>query len=342
MLTIGIPTFNRPDMLPTAIRSALNQTVAVKVIVTDNGDSSPTEEILSAPEFASVRYIKTNQKGAWPNWRAAAQACTTDYFAWLQDDDVIRGNDPENPGTYAERIVDAMDYFPDCNVWMARLQCAYTAELGMPGDGNYPHIPMDMLNGKPARWAAAGDVFIPSCYVTAWSLSPAQAFRVNDRFFEALQAMPEGAEMMIERLFPAYLSLGRPMVFDPTVAGYWVQHTRMLHLAQNMDAAEGVRQQTRALRCLDLMMDDIESRAVDWRAMLGNWVKWIRLSRLEEWAKNAKDTHRGVERGPYIDQVISIISKPVDDLKRLMPKRDDWVADMFSLPQEPANASAPA
>ena len=324
VLTIGIPTFNRPEMLPNALRSAINQTRRTSVIVTDNGDPEATTKVLRTDEFRhrDITHIVTEQPGAWPNWRAAARACKTKYFAWLQDDDVIRA-------TYAERIIDVMDYFTDTNVWMARLACAYTTENGMPGDGNFPHVPMDMLHGNPARWPGGGDVLAATSYVTAWSLSPAQAYRVNDRFFAALEAMPDGAEMMIERLFPAKVALGDPIIFDPIIAGYWVQHGRMLHLLMNADKDESARQQERSLRCLDLMMQDIEQRAIDWQSMLANWVKWIRLARLEDWLNAARIVHPGVTRGPYLDRVIAVLQKPLDDIKRLMPPRHDWVSEMF-------------
>lgn len=72
MLTIGIPTYNRPEFLTKALRSAINQTRPVHVIVTDNGQSGPTEEILASDEFksAGIRYLKTDQPGAWPNWHS--------------------------------------------------------------------------------------------------------------------------------------------------------------------------------------------------------------------------------------------------------------------------------
>ena len=43
------------------LRSALNQTRPVRVIVTDNGDRGPTEAILASDEFraAGITYIKT-------------------------------------------------------------------------------------------------------------------------------------------------------------------------------------------------------------------------------------------------------------------------------------------
>jgi glycosyltransferase involved in cell wall biosynthesis len=305
LLTIGIPTYNRPEFLPKALRSALNQTRDVRVIVTDNGNPEPTEEILASDEFRGrVRYIKTTEPGAWPNWRAAAEACETEYFAWLQDDDVVRS-------TYAERITDVMDYFPDVNCWLARLACAYNSELGMPYKGNCPLVPMDLLQGRPSRWLG-GPILTATSYVTSWSLSPAIAYRNNDRFHQALKAMPVKADIFIERLMPSYVSVHSPIVADPIIAGYWVQHTRMLHLHQNADIDQAREQLNNSFATLDLLMDEIEGSGADWRSMVRNWLGFIPFDHLRGWLDGVKARRlpAGTVRGRYLDEVVSVLSEP--------------------------------
>jgi glycosyltransferase involved in cell wall biosynthesis len=313
-LTIGIPTFNRPEFLPKALRSALGQNRPVRVIVTDNGDSAPTEGILASEEFkeAGITYIKTTEPGAWPNWRAAAEACETEYFAWLQDDDVVRN-------TYADRIIDVMDYFPDVNCWMARLACAYSAELGMPYKGNCPLVPMDLLSGKPARWMG-GEIIAATSYVTSWSLCPALAYRNNARFREALRAMPVQADIFIERLMPAYVSVGAPIVADPIIAGYWVQHTRMLHLAQNADIDEARIQINNSFATLDTLMDEIEASGADWRQALRNWLGFIPFDHLKGWMDGVKPRRLppGTNRGRYLDEVLKVLVLPGIQHRRML------------------------
>jgi glycosyltransferase involved in cell wall biosynthesis len=305
MLTIGIPTFNRPEFLPKALRSAINQTQPVRVIVTDNGQTGPTQAILDS-EFAGadIRYIPTEEQGAWPNWRAAALACETEYFAWLQDDDVVRD-------TYAERITDVMDYFPHANCWMARLACAYTSELGMPYKGNCPLVPMDLLTGRPACWHG-GEIMTATSYVTSWSLSPALAYRNNDRFRQALAAMPVQADIFIERLMPAYVSVGAPIVMDPIIAGYWVQHSRMLHLHQNADINQAREQLTNSFATLDVLMDEIVASGTDWKGMVSRWLGFIPFDHLRGWMNGvkARQLPAGTVRGRYLDEVIRVLGEP--------------------------------
>jgi len=313
-LTIGIPTYNRPHMLPRALRAALDQSIPVRVVVADDGDPGPTREILASPEFAGrdVTHLETGAVNAWQNWRAAAEAAQTEYFAFLQDDDTIRAN-------YAERIVHVLDYFPDANLWMARLQSGYgrgDQVLGLPYKGSCPWVPMDFMTGNPSRWLG-GEILAASSYLTSWTLCPGQAFRVNDRFREALTAMPEDADMFIERLLSARVAVGGPIVVDPIVCGYWIQHPGMLSREQNSSVDEIHRQVASFLKCLDTTMDIIEARGTDWAAMVRKWLGWIPPDMLKGWVDNVAKIPESVGRGRYLDRVIGVMSEPFEHFKRI-------------------------
>src|ERR1700677_1114083 len=95
-LTIVIPTFNRPELLPRAVESALRQTEPVQIIIVDDGDTDKTEAVLYANKWNGVRHLKTGATYAWDNWRAGLEAADTEFVAILQDDDKVRS-------TYANR-----------------------------------------------------------------------------------------------------------------------------------------------------------------------------------------------------------------------------------------------
>src|SRR5512146_1653663 len=114
-LTVGIPTYNRPDMLPRAIGSALAQTIPVKVLVSDDGDTyDRTAGIVAGLRDEAERgghILECYQSGAtdlWPNWDGVARRCDTEFFLWLQDDDVILEH-------VAARVVSAFDRFPEAD-----------------------------------------------------------------------------------------------------------------------------------------------------------------------------------------------------------------------------------
>lgn len=297
VLTIGIPTHDRPQLLPRALKSALEQSVPVRVVVADDLGLDATAAVLESAEFRDrgIVHLLTGASSCWANWRAAAEACETEYFAWLQDDDVVRD-------TYAERIVDVLDYFPDCHVWMARLLCAFDATLGMGYLGNGPWLPMDFLSGRPARWPGA-EILTVSSYLTSWSLAPAFAFRDGPEFREALAFMPEDCDVFIERLMIAAMGLHGPMVADPIVAGYWIQHGDMLHVKL---AHEAPAQAGRCFRALDLLMDELEAREFSWINCLLRWVGWIPRHQLRGWLDSLAKLPETVERGRYLERVADV------------------------------------
>jgi glycosyltransferase involved in cell wall biosynthesis len=313
-LTIGIPTYNRPHLLPRALRTALHQSIPVRVIVADDGDPGPTAELLASAEFADrdIVHLVTDAECCWANWRACALACETEYFAWLQDDDVVRD-------TFAERIVDVLDFFPDSNLWMARLASGFGRSdqvLGLPYKGSSPWVPMDLLEGKPARWMG-GEILAATSYLTSWTLCPGQAYRVNDHFVEALASMPENSDMFIERLFPARLAVHAPIVVDPIIAGYWIQHARNLSARQSGDAAEVKLQLGAFLRSLDSTMDWVEEHGTDWRSMCRRWLAWIPPDILGGWLKNVQNIPEDVARGRYLDQVVEVMSEPFTNIHKI-------------------------
>ncbi len=88
--TIGIPTYNRCNMLPDALRSATNQTYRDhEILVCDNASTDRTREVVQS--FGNrVRYHRNETNlGMWPNFAKAVELAEGEYFSWLQDDDLI-------------------------------------------------------------------------------------------------------------------------------------------------------------------------------------------------------------------------------------------------------------
>ena len=89
LASIIIPTFNRAAMLPTAIDSALNQTLQCEVIVVDHGSSDTTPEVMQAYE-GRVRYLRRDQDfGPHFCWLEGALSTTTPFVHFQYDDDWI-------------------------------------------------------------------------------------------------------------------------------------------------------------------------------------------------------------------------------------------------------------
>src|SRR5271170_3200613 len=93
-ITIAITVYNRRDYILSAIRSALDQTVPVKVIVVE--DCSPDMGLREfvVGEFGSrIQYFRNPQnRGLFDNWNACMEYCDTPWFSILHDDDLLLPN----------------------------------------------------------------------------------------------------------------------------------------------------------------------------------------------------------------------------------------------------------
>ena len=96
LVSIGLPTYNRAEMLRKAIASALAQSHRnIELVISDNASTDETEAICR--EFAAadgrVRYIRQEKNlGPTPNFVAVLEAADSEYFMWLCDDDWLDAN----------------------------------------------------------------------------------------------------------------------------------------------------------------------------------------------------------------------------------------------------------
>lgn len=97
LVTIGIPTYMRPQQLERAVRSALAQDHGrIEVLVSDNASPDPAVERLGsrfARADARVRFVRQPENlGSVRNFQWLLEAASGDYFMWLSDDDWIDPN----------------------------------------------------------------------------------------------------------------------------------------------------------------------------------------------------------------------------------------------------------
>ena len=88
--TIGIPTYNRCDLLANALQAAVGQTYPdPEILVCDNASTDRTPEVVRS--FGDrVRYHRNATNiGMWPNFAKVVELAEGEYFSWLQDDDLI-------------------------------------------------------------------------------------------------------------------------------------------------------------------------------------------------------------------------------------------------------------
>jgi glycosyltransferase involved in cell wall biosynthesis len=93
-VTVGIPCYNRPDLLLRAVLAVQAQTYRnLTIVISDNASTNPEVERICrelAAADSRTHYVRQPQNlGAMPNFEFVLKAATTDYFMWAADDDRI-------------------------------------------------------------------------------------------------------------------------------------------------------------------------------------------------------------------------------------------------------------
>jgi len=96
LVTIGIPTYNRGNLLQQTIRSALAQDYPnLEIIIADNASTDYTYEICKfyRDHHINLRYYRQiSNIGPTENFRTLLNKANGSYFMWLGDDDWIDKN----------------------------------------------------------------------------------------------------------------------------------------------------------------------------------------------------------------------------------------------------------
>jgi len=89
LVTVIIPTYNRADLLPRAVRSVLNQTYAsLELLVVDDGSTDETAEVMKGFEDPRVRFLRLEKnQGQCAAMNAGIKAARGEWMCFLDSDD---------------------------------------------------------------------------------------------------------------------------------------------------------------------------------------------------------------------------------------------------------------
>lgn len=127
LVSVGLPTFNRPDMLREAVNSILGQTFAdFELVISDNCSTDPKVAELCA-QWAErdprITYIRQPlQRSATDNFLAVFRMTSAPLFMWAADDDLW--ND-----AFLEKAVAALDHDDSISAWMCHINVIDPAGL---------------------------------------------------------------------------------------------------------------------------------------------------------------------------------------------------------------------
>lgn len=90
-VTVGIPTYNRPELLRGAMESVLTQTFTdFTLLVSDNASEPETEAVVRSFDDERIRYVRADRNvGPTGNFRRVVQLADTEFVLILPDDDVL-------------------------------------------------------------------------------------------------------------------------------------------------------------------------------------------------------------------------------------------------------------
>jgi glycosyltransferase involved in cell wall biosynthesis len=114
IVSVVIPTYNRPDYLRLALRSVQDQTFKdIEVIVQDNDSKDDISAVVAEFPNLAIRFYRNERNiGQTANVTTAIRRATGTYLAILADDDCWRSE-------FLARLVAALEARPDCVVAFA-------------------------------------------------------------------------------------------------------------------------------------------------------------------------------------------------------------------------------
>ena len=114
LVSVGIPTFNRPEALRNALEGIVGQTYKnLEIIVSDNGTpGNLTETVVQEfmREDSRISYFRqAENRGVFFNFQFVLDKATGEYFMWAADDDY-------RAPTFVATLVDLMRRNPECAI----------------------------------------------------------------------------------------------------------------------------------------------------------------------------------------------------------------------------------
>lgn len=113
-VSIGLPTYNRPDLLRAAVVSLQEQTHQnIEILISDNASPDP-RVMATIKELAErdrrIKYIcREKNEGAEANFRGVLAAADAPFFMWASDDDLWEKN-------FVERCLALLEAHPEAQM----------------------------------------------------------------------------------------------------------------------------------------------------------------------------------------------------------------------------------
>lgn len=137
-ISIILPTYNRRDLLPRAVESALGQSYTdIEILIVDDGSIDGTAELVETWSDQRIRYIPLPHNGGAAHARnVGVSYATGNLIAFLDSDDSWRPS----------KLEKQMAYWRE-NPGFSMIYCPFYAHI-KDGGGQFPYDTMGILEGS--------------------------------------------------------------------------------------------------------------------------------------------------------------------------------------------------
>ncbi|MGA2700861.1 MAG: glycosyltransferase family A protein [Isosphaeraceae bacterium] len=231
--TIGMPTYNRCDLLAHALQAALGQTFPdVEVLVCDDASADRTPDVVRS--FGDrVRYHRSETNiGMWPNFARAVELAKGEYFSWLQDDDQIHRDFVARALQTFAKDSDIVFYSGFALHAHSSTSMHWAPLIGPMFDVNWMGGEVRLMDGAAVA---------PLLHILNIATPPMIAFR-TDVLRRAVRHILPGCDLFNENVIMASVLAEGSLAIDPWVCAFHLAHEKQVSRIIECDQDEQRRQ----------------------------------------------------------------------------------------------------
>ena len=249
LFTIGIPTYNRPQLLLQAIASALNQSYPnVEVVVSDNASDADIASLVSALGDSRIRVFRNaSNLGSARNFVELLEHARGEYFSWLQDDDLLH-RDFVSRAVQQMKAQDACVYVCASHV-SASVNCFSGAYVYAP--------PFSLEWTNPKAVPISAERILGFSLFVSITIPPAMAFQLGALKKSAHQFLDDGHLLFVERTILAHLATHAKVIADPVIGATIRDHDGQLWRSEAQKPNEWKKQWASSALCLDQIANSL-------------------------------------------------------------------------------------
>lgn len=277
-VSIGIPTFNRADLLSDAIESVLNQTYKnLEIIVSDNGSVDHTKKVVEyyqkISDLIPIRYKRFEETVPMhENWNKPLLSSKATYFGWLQDDDLLFPD-------FVEHAVEQFEKDKHLKVYTCYAQYApeplTESSLSVWG----PPFRLNMANCESLTMK--GYEYIPFAIFDTTGFSPVALFS-RESLVKNIEYVGKEYGLCNERMIVIQTAMNDHVTIQARIGGLYRSHSNQLsYLVRDKQEVE------RQLRLYYKDLDKIYNKLGDkiWN-QFNLYIKRVDSTRLLKWERD--------------------------------------------------------